>query len=115
MALYSELPVYKVTYELLREVVMLARNVNRDYRFTLCSDLREKLTEIMIRIYRANRTVEKKPHIAEARELLVEVKIYVRILADFRQISDKQYASLANKSELISKQLAAWEKSVTTL
>lgn len=115
MALYSELPVYKVTYELLREVVMLTRNVSRDYRFTLCSDIRTKLTDIMVRIYRANRTINKAKHIAEARELLVEVRIYIRLLVDFRQISDKQYASLADKSELVSKQLAAWEKSVTTL
>lgn len=115
MALYSELPVYKVTYELLREVVMLTRNVSKDYRYTLCGDLREKLMGIMIQVYRANRTTEKRQHIAEARELVVESRIYMRLLADFRQISAMQYASLADKSELISKQLTAWEKSVTTL
>lgn len=115
MALYSELPVYKITYELLREVVALSRNVSRDYRYTVCGDLRAKLIDIMIQIYRANKTIDKKQHIAEARELLVESKIYIRLLADFRQVSDKQYASLADKSELVSKQLAAWEKSITTL
>lgn len=115
MAIYSELPVYKVTYELLREAIMLIRNVSRDYRYTLCHDMQEKIIGIMIRIYRANRTTDKKIHIGEARELLVEGRILIRLLADFRQISDKQFASLINKCEMVSKQLAAWEKSVTTL
>lgn len=114
MAIYSELPVYKVTYEFLRESVMLTRNISRDYRYTLCRNIQEKLTGIMVRIYRANRTREKKLHISEAREMLVETRIIIRLLADFHQISDKQYASLAYKSELVSKQLAAWE-SVTSL
>lgn len=115
MALYSELPVYKITYEFLREVVMLTRNVSRDFRYTMCQNLQDKLIGIMVRIYRANRTTEKKIHIAEAREILMESRILIRLLADFRQISAKQYASLTDKSELVSKQLAAWEKSVTTL
>lgn len=115
MGLYSELPVYKVSYELLRDVMMLMRNVSRDYRYSLCRDLQERLIQIMLCIYRANKTTEKKQHIAQARELLVEVRIYIRLLADFHQISARQYALLTDKSELMSKQLSAWEKSVTTL
>ncbi len=115
MAIYSELPVYKVTYELLRDAMMLMRNVSRDYRYTLCQDLQEKTIGIMVRIYRANKTTDKKCHISEARELLVEARIMIRLLSDFHQISDKQYATLSYKSELVSKQLAAWEKSVSTL
>lgn len=43
-------------------------------------DLRSRLMGILLRIYRANRTPEKAPIIHEAMELLIEARIYMRLL-----------------------------------
>lgn len=110
MALYSELPVYKVTYQLLMAVITCSVHVSREHRYSLCQDLRNRLMGILLRIYRANRIPEKAPIIHEAMELLVEARIYMRLLADLHQISVKQYAQLCDLSELASKQLSAWER-----
>ena len=46
-------------------------------------------------------------------EHIEEVKIYLRILHDLKQLSLKQYVLLCERAEAISKQLAAWDKYLT--
>lgn len=53
----------------------------------------------------------KAAHIAEARERLVEAQVMMRVLNDTRQLSDKQYVQLVERSTSVSKQLASWERS----
>ena len=59
-------------------------------------------------IYRANATTGKLPYIERARDLVVGVKVRLRLLQDMRHISVKQYAAFAQQVELLSKQLSAW-------
>ena len=63
-------------------------------------------------IYRANGSAGKIPHIGEARERMVSIKLLMRVLHDTKQISTKQFALACEKMESISKQLAAWQKYV---
>lgn len=62
----------------------------------------------MVMIYRANATTGKLPYIERARDLVVGVKVRLRLLQDMRHISVKQYAAFAQQVELLSKQLSAW-------
>ena len=85
--------------------------MQRDYRYTLGEQLKRVGTDMIVLIYRANKNVEKSIHIALAREKLVEIQLLVRILNETRQLSDKQFALLAERTTGISKQLASWERS----
>lgn len=113
MAIYSNLPVYGTTYQLMLQVAQLGPNMQRDYRYTLAQDLKRRLMDVLVMIYRANKVVEKQPIIAEMRETMVEVNVYLRLLCDLKQLSEKQYLQLAQVSVSIGKQLAAWEKAAT--
>ena len=100
MAVYDNLPVYKAAYDLLRSVYEKTGKIPRDVKYTLVEVLKKDLTEIMVMIYRANAE--------RARDLVVGVKVRLRLLQDMRHISVKQYAAFAQQVELLSKQLSAW-------
>ena len=109
MAVYDNLPVYKASYDLLQSVYARTGNVPRDVRFTLVETLKNELTEIIVLIYKANTTPDKLPHIERARELVVSVKVRLRLLSDLRHINLKTYAQFSEQVESVSKQLASWQ------
>ncbi len=110
MAIYTNLPVYEESYQLLLDVVNFTRNIQRDLRYTLGEKLKQNIIDILVLIFKANKTKDKTEHIAMARETLVEVQVVIRILNDLKQISDRQYIVLAEKTTSISKQLSSWER-----
>ena len=61
--------------------------IPRDVKYTLVEVLKKDLTEIMVMIYRANATTGKLPYIERARDLVVGVKVRLRLLQDMRHIS----------------------------
>lgn len=112
MAQYQNLPVFKEAYDLLLRVYAVSHTFQRDYRFTLGEDLKKTLMGMMVGMYHANRSQneDKLPHVADCRRQIEEIKIYFRLLHDLKQLPLKQYTRLAESSENVSKQLAAWEK-----
>jgi hypothetical protein len=112
MANYDNLPVYKAAYDLLQSVYKDTGNVPRDVRFTLVETLKNELTEIIVLIYKANSTPDKLPYIEKARELVVSVKVRLRLLNDLHHINVKLYARFSEQVESVSKQLASWQEYV---
>lgn len=112
VANYDNLPVYKAAYDLLQGVYKDTGNVPRDVRFTLVETLKNELTEIIVLIYKANSTTDKLPHIEKARELVVSVKVRLRLLQDLHHINVKLYARFSEQVESVSKQLASWQEYV---
>lgn len=110
MAIYTNLPVYKSTYRLLLSVVRILPDLPRDCRYSMGQKLREKIMDIIIMVYRANRTRRKLPIIMHIREALVEVQVYLRLMCDMRYISDGQYIDIMEQSVEISKQVSAWSR-----
>ena len=110
MALYENLPVFKVAYDLLLETYKMTKNMQRDYRYSIGEKLKEVLMDILVDIYKANSTSEKSDILQGARERLVEVKLLTRILKDLNQISVKAFALQSERMDTLSKQLAAWHK-----
>lgn len=111
MAIYTNLPLYKASYRLLLDVSHTLRRVSRDNRYTIGQETRRGIIDIIVMIYRANRTRQKAHIISTMRERLLEVQVGLRLLCDMRDISEGQYASLADQTASMSKQMAAWEKS----
>lgn len=111
MAIYTHLPVYHDSYVLLLELSRLMPHLPRDSRYTIGQQLRQKLLDILVLIYRANCVQQKVSIIEHMRETLLEAQVLVRLLCDLRQISERQYTALVERTEGLSKQMAAWAKS----
>lgn len=109
--LYSNLPVFKASYDLLLNIFNLCKDMNREYKYTIGQDLKKEAIDLLIGIYRANSVHEKTEILQQTRERLELVRLYVRILKDLKQINLKKFTFLNIKMESVSKQLAGWQKS----
>ncbi len=112
MAHYIELPVYKAAYDLLLEIFSLTHNLSREYKFTLGEKLKNEATVLLTNIYRANRVKEKNKYLETARENIELIRLFLRILRDLKQITDKKHIFINLSIEKVSKQLAGWHKSI---
>lgn len=111
MAIYTNLPIYKASYSLLLDINRTMPNLPRDCRYSIGQELRQKIMEIIILIYRANRTRDKLSVIVKMRECLLEVQVYIRLMSDMKYISERKYINLVEQTTSMSKQMSAWEKS----
>ena len=111
MAIYTNLPIYKSSYTLMLDISRMLPDMPRDCRYSFGQELRQKIMEIIILIYRANRTRQKVDIILRMREKLLEVQVYLRLMCDLRYISEGKYMALAEQTTYMSKQMSAWEKS----
>jgi hypothetical protein len=110
MATYDNLPVYKTSYDMLLELFQVANNFSRDYKFTIGEQIKKETMEMMLCIYRANKSFEgRKSRIGEAREKVETIRVSLRILKDLKQLNLKKFISLNEKIESVSKQLSLWE------
>ncbi|GHT14871.1 hypothetical protein FACS189426_21840 [Bacteroidia bacterium] len=111
MALYENLPVYKVAYDLLVQTYRLCMNMERSYRFTLGERIQNEMTELLLHIYRANSNRDKKAYLQSAKENITVVRLLFRVAHDSDQVHLKHFIVVNEHIESISKQLTAWEKS----
>ena len=112
MARADQLPVYKACYDLLLYVLNWSVKVQRDLRYTVAEDLKKRLIEVELCIYKANKSVgtTKLVQVQRAQELLSESFIYLRLLNDMHQITLDQYAHTSELAVEVEKQLANWER-----
>jgi len=112
MAVYSNLPVFKASYDLVLEVFTLCAHLSKDYKYTVGERLKNELMSLMTGIYEANLADGKTEVLQQCRRNVVAVKLYIRLLYDLKVLSVKRFASLSEKVDVISKQLSAWNKSM---
>ena len=110
MANYNELPVFKAVYYLLLRTFQISQHWRRDLRYTLGEELKKEIIDILQLIYQANSSQKKLAYISSCRRKIVKVKIQIRVVKDMKEMKISQYASLAELTENISKQLVGWER-----
>ena len=110
MAQYNELPVYKACYDLLLEIFQFTKNFTREYKYTIGESLKKETTELLTKIFRANVRKDKVQILQEAREHIEVVRLYVRIMKDLHQISNKKFVNINSRIENVSKQLTGWQR-----
>lgn len=111
MAIYTELKVYEECYRLFLQLVVNTSRMQRDFRYSLGEQVKRAAMDILILIFKANKSHDKQGDISLARERLVEVQILLRVFNDTKQLSDRQFAMFIEMTVSISKQLTAWEHS----
>lgn len=112
MALYSELPVYKASYDLLVAIFDFSRSFTREYKYTIGEKLKNETVDMITNIYRANSRREKGPLLDKARENIEVIRLYMRLLRDLKQVSIRKFVDINQLIEDISRQLTGWKKSV---
>ncbi len=117
MAVYTNLPIYEDCYQLFLHFTQLSMKMQRDYRYSLGEDVKRLLMAIILDVYKANYKKEdlRVDYVLDAKERMVELQVILRLLNEVRQISDRHYMMLTEKTVSISKQLTGWEKALIRL
>ena len=110
MATYDNLPVYKVSYDLLQKLFYVISNFRREYKFTLWETIKKEIIDLIISIYRANSHKEKRIYLEQSRWHIEVVRLLIRLCRDLREIDLKEFVIINKMIESISKQLTAREK-----
>jgi hypothetical protein len=112
MALFTELPVYKLGYDLLIAVYERTKTFSREYKYTLGERLKNETTDMLINVYKSNKSKKETrlQHIDNARQNIEVVRLLLRICKDLKIIGIKGFVALNIQVEELSKQLAAWQK-----
>ena len=110
----KELPIYRVTYQLLEKVTQFARNFPRDMRLSLAGRLQEESVELVLNVYRANTARQGRREIlGRILERVQVLELILRLCRDMRLISIKQHASVIELTDQIGRQAYGWPKSST--
>ena len=82
----------------------------REYKYTVGQELKNEGLLLIKNIYRSNKAIDKIPHIGEARENVEMIRLFLRLMQEFNQLSVKKFVKTNQAIEEVSKQLTAWEK-----
>jgi hypothetical protein len=110
MALHTQLPIYKVTYDLLDVATDLVKNMPRDFKASIGAQIRNECVALVILIFRANVARNKVPHLDELLERLQVTELLLRLSRDKHFVSTKQYAGAIALTNSIGKQANGWRK-----
>lgn len=111
MGLHTELPIYKVAYDLFDMSTELAKNMPRDFKQSVGGKLRDECLEITVLIFRANCARDKAPHLGGLIERLQVAELLLRLARDKHLISTGQYAAAIRLTGSLGKQANGWRKS----
>jgi len=112
MAIHSELPVYKATYDLLLAMFRFTKDFKKEFKYTVGESLKNETIELLTLIYRANAKHDKTAVLQEARERIEVIRLLVRLIKDLQQISIPTFVQINEVIEKVSKQLAGWQKAM---
>jgi hypothetical protein len=110
MALHTELPIYKLAYDLLGLAADLIKNMPRDFKQSFGGEIRNECIRLLLLIGRANASADKLPHLAELIERLHVTELLLRLSRDKRFISIPQYAKAIELTSRIGRQAGGWRK-----
>ena len=111
MTTVNNLPVYKESYDLLLGFFQVAKQFNREYKFTLGEQVKEEIIALVLDVYRANSVrTDRLKHIQSARERVEVIRLLLRLLRDLRQLPLDKFVVLNTRLESISRQLTGWSQ-----
>ncbi|NYT38911.1 four helix bundle protein [Allopusillimonas soli] len=110
MALHTDTRIYKATYDLTLLITKLVANMPRNYKADFGKELRRQSVGLVMRVYEANTTEDRRGPLARMRTEIEAVNLAVRLAMDLRLISKGQYGQAIALTDSIGKQATAWLK-----
>lgn len=111
MALYTSLPVYRDTYQLILKVFEVTKDFSKEYKYTLGQDMKRDALQLMRSIYRANKHKNRIEHLEVFLDELELLKLEIRLCVDMKLLPIKKQAALSELLERIGKQVTGWRNS----
>jgi len=108
MALYYDLPVYRDAYHLILKVFEMTKDFPKDYKYTLGQDMKRNALQLVRRLYRANKSAQKKEHLENFLDELELLKLEIRPCVDMKVMSFKKQAELTVLVDSIGKGVTGW-------
>ncbi len=108
MALHTQLPIYKVAYDLLSVAIDYVRNMPRPIKVALGNRVTDLCVEIVLLIAKANSVRDKVPHLDTLLRSHREAEVLLRLFHDKRYMSHGQYAAAIKFSVSVGKQANGW-------
>lgn len=114
MAIHTNLPIYKVAYDLLDVVTELVKNMPREFKRSIGGKVSDECVEIVTLIFRANCAQDKTLHLTDLIERLQVCELLLRLSRDKRLISTGQYAKAIELTNSVGKQANGWRRKATS-
>jgi hypothetical protein len=111
MAIHTNLPIYKVAYDLLDLSTELVKNMRRDLKHVFGSKVTAECIEILVLIGRANAARDKAPILLELLERVQVAEFLIRLAHDKKLISTKLYARSVELTTSVGRQANGWRGS----
>ncbi len=108
-----ELPVYKVSYELLLYSFKLIKNLTREFKYTLGEKIKNEMIDLLMNVYRANKIRSsnlKLKKVEVAIENIEVIRLLFRLLHDLHEISIEEHVKISVSIENVRRQLLGWKK-----
>lgn len=111
----QESPIFVKTYDFLLWLIPLTLKYPKSQRFLLA----EKLSKLALDFYdtlieAATQSQERPAKLAQADQILLKIRFYLRLSHDLTCISTKQYEHATRLSAEIGRLLGGWQKSLNT-
>lgn len=110
MALHTQLPIYKVAYDLLSVSTDYVQNMPRPFRASTGNRVRDLCVDLVLLIFKANCARNKAPQLDLLLERVEELNLLLRLCRDKRFISTGQYAKAIELTTSVGKQANGWRK-----
>ena len=108
MALYTELPVYRDTYQLILKVFEYTKDFPKEYKYTLGQDMKRDALHLLRSIYRANKHKNRAEQLDVFLDECELLKLEIRLSTDMKLFSIKKQAVLSALMDSIGKQVTGW-------
>lgn len=110
MAKHTDLPISKVTYDLLVVATEITKNMPRDFKASVGKEIRDECVRLSVLVFRANSAGDKTPYLDKLIERNQVLDLLFRLSKDMRFISVAQYARAIALTSMIGKQAGGWKK-----
>ena len=108
MALYTDLPVFRDTYQLVLKIFEYTREFGREYKYTLGQDMKRDVLQLVRNLYRANKAQDKKMHLEAFLDDFELLKLEIRVSTEMKLLSMKKQVALSLLLDRIGKQITGW-------
>ena len=109
MGLTEELPLYRVTYRLILLLFDVTKEFSREYKYTLGQDIKRDAIRLVLSIYRANRSMEKRFYLEEYLDNFELLKLELRLCSDLKLITIRKYVEISQLMDQVGRQATGWK------
>jgi hypothetical protein len=108
-----DIPIFKKTYELYKEIYSLRDSVSRQDRYTVWQRCENIILDILESILSASQLpkLEKLPTLERASLKLNFLRVFIRLMKEIKSIDIKKYVLLEESVNEIGRMLGGWIKS----